>query len=173
MSIGSRIVHEIREIGRNALFFFVWFLLLMVVFKLLLDQYDIHVYAISKAALAAIILGKTVVLLNNVWPTGGGSERALIMSVVVKTLVYTGGVAGVLLLERLFESFRETGTFSAAWTEVAERGGVTHVAAVAILISLALFCYNIVHAVSNRLGEGELHRLLFSKGYEAPRHSSD
>lgn len=77
-----------RELAPKVLFFFVSFMLIFVLFKLFVSQYSIEFSAFAKAAVAALILGKVVPILD--WAESGyrfeGYRRIVV--VAVKTLSY-------------------------------------------------------------------------------------
>jgi hypothetical protein len=59
-SIEGGLFGLIREMAPVVLFFFVAFLLIFVIFKLFVSQYEIEFSAFSRAAVAALILGKVI-----------------------------------------------------------------------------------------------------------------
>jgi hypothetical protein len=68
-SIEGGVLGLMREMAPVVLFFFIAFLLIFVMFKLFVSQYEIEFSAFTKAAIAALILGKVVPLLD--WAQSG------------------------------------------------------------------------------------------------------
>src|SRR5438067_13472438 len=72
----------------KVLFFFVAFMLIFLLFKLFVAQYSIEFSAFTKAAVAALIMGKLIPLLD--WAQFGNrfeGHRRIVM-VAAKTLIY-------------------------------------------------------------------------------------
>ena len=95
-------------------FFFVGFLLILAVFKLLLADHDVKIAVIGKAAFAALILGKVVLLLRNRAFMQAFSGSPGIVRVYYRTAVYLVGVFVVLLAERTFHHYHEAGAIGPA-----------------------------------------------------------
>ena len=99
-----------RALAPVILFFFVAFLLIFLIFQLFGEQYSIEFSALSKAAVAALVLGKLIPVLD--WAQSGYRFNAYRPAVVIacKTLVY--GLVVILLGigERIFHAARQTGS---------------------------------------------------------------
>ena len=63
-AISAGLIDLVREMVPVVLFFFVAFFLIFFIFKLLSPKYSIDFSAFTKAAVAALILGKVALLLN-------------------------------------------------------------------------------------------------------------
>jgi hypothetical protein len=68
-SIKRFLVGAFYEMAPAVLFFFIAFLLIFLMFKLLVSQYSIEFSAFTEAAVAALILGKVIPLLD--WAQSG------------------------------------------------------------------------------------------------------
>jgi hypothetical protein len=77
-----------HELAPLVLFFFIALSLIFLLFKLFVAQYSIQFYAFTKAAVAALILGKVVPLLD--WAQSGYrfKNHRRIVVVAAKTLIY-------------------------------------------------------------------------------------
>ena len=106
----QRLAHLVRALAPVILFFFVAFLLIFLIFQLFGEQYSIEFSALSKAAVAALVLGKLIPVLD--WAQSGYRFNAYRPAVVIacKTLVY--GLVVILLGigERIFHAARQTGS---------------------------------------------------------------
>jgi len=163
MSATEWVKHELLEVGAATLYFLIGFILILVLFKLLLDQYDIQLVALSKAVIGALICAKVVVLLKNRkimqvfsdWPGYG--------TVLYKTLVYDVGLFVILLLEKTIERYGEAGSVGAALKQVFETRDIHHVMAVALMASVMFLFYNATGELSRRLGEVKVRAAFFGE----------
>src|SRR5215472_2866213 len=130
-----------REMGPKILFFFSAFALIFVLFKLFVAQYSIEFSAFTKAAIAALILGKVIPLLD--WTQSGHRFETHRRIVVIgsKTLIY--GLVVILLGigDRLFEDFSKEGSLSAAVNLFVANANVQRFLGLVLLISLVIFIY--------------------------------
>jgi len=143
---------EVEVVALTTLYFATWFGALVVVKKLILDEYHIEFRGLSIALLGALVIAKVVLVLEHV-PLGQWVERhAAALDVVLRTLLYSLGVAVVLLLEKAFESRHEAGGFAAAALSVFEHRDIPHVWANTICISGALLVFNALAVLRPHLG---------------------
>src|SRR5450755_3438730 len=109
-TIAHALIGLVREMAPVVLFFFVAFGLIGLLYKLFVSQYSIEFSAFSKAAVAALILGKVVLLLDWAQPGRGLERYRRIVVVVCKTIIYALAVIIVGLGERIVHSMREAGS---------------------------------------------------------------
>ncbi len=91
-----------------------------MLFKLFVSQYSIEFSAFSKAAVAVLILGKVIPLLD--WAQSGyrfGTHRRAVV-IGCKTFMYRLVVIALGIGEKIFHSVREAGSF---------QDGISHVIA--------------------------------------------
>jgi hypothetical protein len=99
--VGARILHEAREAVPPTLFFFVGFNFIVLTTNLLLADYGAAVFNFMVATLAALVVGKAV-LVANAMPYIRHYDRApLIRPILFKTAFY----AVIVFLARLLERF--------------------------------------------------------------------
>ena len=91
--------------------------------------------------------------------------KAAWMHVILRTALYSLGVFVVLVLEKGFEGRHEYGGFAQAISAMWKQEDVYHLWANAIVVTGALFVYNMLSVVRGYLGEGGLLRLFLT-----PRH---
>jgi len=159
MELKQRIVHELKVVGVATLYFGSWLAVSILIKQLILAEYQIDFYGMSKAVIGALILAKVVLVLEHV-PLGTWlSTRPAWICVIVRTILYALGVLLVLLLEKGFEGRYEYGGFVPALRELFEQADIYHVWVNAIVISGALLVFNMLTVVRRHLGEGGLLRL--------------
>ena len=147
----------------KVLFFFCAFGLLFLLFKLFVLQYSIEYSAFAKAAVAALILGKVVPILD--WAQFGsrfeGQRRILVIA--IKTGIYALVVVLLGIGERIFGAFRKAGSLSAAISLLLENANVNRFMGLVLLISLVLAAYLTIQEIDRALGDESLYRLLVQK----------
>jgi hypothetical protein len=162
VSLGPRLKKEIKEVALTTLYFAVWLGVLVLLKRLILADYQIEFHGVSIALVGALIIAKVVLVLEHV-PLGQWIRRHIaVFEVLLRTLLYTLGVAVVLLLEKAFEARHEEGGFGAALARVLEHRDIAHVWANTICVGSALLVFNAVSVLRRHLGEGRLAALFLA-----------
>jgi len=152
-----------RELAPKVLFFFGAFMFLFLLFKLFVAQYSIEFSAFTRAAVAALVLGKLIPILD--WAQSGyrfETHRRIVV-IVGKTLVYALAVIVFWIGERLLEAFRKQGSMSAAVDFMIANTNVQRFFGLVLLISLVVGTYLTMQEIDRAMGEGSLSRLLFER----------
>jgi hypothetical protein len=160
-----------RELAPKVLFFFTAFMLIFLLFKLFVAQYSIEFSAFTKAAVAALVLGKVIPLLD--WADSGYrfARRRRITVILGKTLVYAMVVIALWTGERIFEASRKAGTFRGGLDFVIANANVHRFFGLVLLISLVVGTYLTMQEIDRAMGEGALLRLLFERPVDEQVHS--
>ena len=162
MSIKQKLNEEIKAVGIAALYFGCWIGALLLVKSLVLAEYKIAFHGWSVAVVGALVLSKVVLVLEHV-PLGAWlRSRPAWVEVVLRTAMYTLGVAVVLALEKGFEGRHEYGGFGQALRQLLQQADIYHVWANTIVLSGALLGYNALMVVRRHLGKGGLIRIFLS-----------
>jgi hypothetical protein len=157
----NKILKELKSIARTAAYFAIVFMLMMLMKKLYLADYNIEFTGLATALVGALILSK-VVLLMELIPLGHALEqKPAIVDVLVRTLLYTVGVLIVVLLEKAFEDRREAGGFGKGIEYVLNHRDIYHVWAQIIGCASALFVYNCFSILQRALGKNALEKMFF------------
>ena len=171
-SIEGGVLGLIREMAPVVLFFFTAFLLIFVMFKLFVSQYEIEFSAFTKAAIAALILGKVVPLLD--WAQSGyrfdNHRRAVV--IVCKTFVYGLVVIVLGIGEKVFHSVREAGSLRDGINRVVANANLDRFLGLVLLISLTVGTFLVMQEISRAMGKGTLFRLFFEPPLDHPRPQS-
>ena len=167
--LGHLVMALLREMAPKVLFFFIAFMILFVLFKLFVAQYSITYGAFTRAAVAALILGKVVPILD--WAQSGYRFEAQRRIVVIagKTLLYAFVVIALGTGERLFEAYRKAGTARGSLGLLEAEASLPHFLGLVLLISLVVGGYLTLQAIDEALGKGTLLRVLFGRPQERPR----
>jgi hypothetical protein len=160
-SIADGLRALVREMAPVVLFFFVAFVLIFLLFKLFVSQYSIEFSAFSKAAVAALILGKVIPLLD--WAQSGYRFDTHRPAVVIgcKTFIYGLVVIMLGIGEKIFHSVREAGSFQEGISRVIANANLDRFLGLVLLISLIVGSYLAMQEVSRAMGKGALFRLFF------------
>ena len=117
----------------------------------------------SKAAVAALVLGKLIPLLD--WAQSGYSYKAYRPAVVIacKTLIY--GLVVILLGigEKIFHAARQTGSLRGGIDFVIAHANLSRFLGMVLLISLVIGSYLVLQEVDRAMGNGALFRLFFER----------
>ncbi len=171
MSFRQKLGKEIVAVLLTTLYFAVCFGILVLLKRLYLFEYHIKFRGLSLALLGALIVAKVVLLMEHVTLGQWIRKHALVVEVVLRTILYTIGVAVALFLERGFEVRHEHGGFLAGVAWVFQHREMHHVWADTIAVGASLLIFNTVTAVHHNLGHGRLHRLLLTPPAEKSESS--
>lgn len=168
-SIRRFFVGVFNEMAPVVLFFFVAFLLIFVMFKLFVSQYEIEFSAFTKAAIAALILGKVVPLLD--WAQSGYRFDTHRRAVVIgcKTFIYGLVVIVLGIGEKIFHSVREAGSFQDGISRVIANANVDRFLGLVLLISLTVGSFLVIQEISRAMGKGALFKLFFERPLDNSR----
>lgn len=162
-SIVDALIDLVREVAPVVLFFFIAFILIFLLFKLFVSQYSIEFSAFTKAAVAALILGKVIPLLD--WAESGYRFDSYRPAVVIaaKTLIY-GLVVFVLGTgERIFEACRRAGTLRGGIDYVIAHANLHRSLGLVLLISLVIGAYLALQQINRVMGKRVLLRAFFER----------
>ena len=161
MKAFERLKKEIKEIGLVTLYFLIGFGFIFLLKKLFLAEYSLAFYGFTKAAIAALVVAKVVVILDETHLVDRLRRFPRCVSVFYKTTVYTLGVFLVMSCEKLFHAYREKGAISSATEALIKSRDMHHVLAATICVALLLVGYSVIVEINRAMGEGALFRLFF------------
>jgi hypothetical protein len=152
MSFSDKLKHEFKSVLVVTLYFAAWFVALMVLKKLFLEEYDIAFSGVAQAFIGAAIMAKVVLILEKV-PLGSWvKQQPAWVDVLVRTLLYIAGVFLVLLAEKLFEQRHEYSSFGASVAGAFESANAATVWAKTLVVGWGLLFFNGFTVISRRLG---------------------
>jgi hypothetical protein len=167
-SIGARVVaallREFRHVLPPTLFFFVGFHLIAFTKQLILAQHQIEFTGFMIATVAALVVGK-VVLVADKMPFLSRFDRApLIQPILFKTAVYWAFVFLARLIEAFVHSVIIDGDPPGAFFSELHAAFSWHRFVAVQLWILVLFLIYVTASELNTLfGDGELRRILFTR----------
>ena len=162
-SIKRGLIGLYHEMLPPVLFFFTAFLLIGVIFKLLVTQYSIQFTAFTSAAVAALIIGKVILLID--WAESGrdfGSHRRIVV-IACQTFVYAFAVLTLGIAERVFEAAHKAHSLSEGFNITLANAHFDRFIGLVILISMVVFIYLVFQEIQRAMGKGALYRLLIER----------
>ena len=161
MKILKKIINEIKIVACIAAYFAIVFITMMVMKKLYLKDYNIQFSGISQALIGALILSKVVILMEFISLGQWVKHQPTIVDIILRTFLYTLGVAIVIILEKAFETRHGAGGFIDAIPFVINHRDINHVWATTIGTAASLFVYNSFTVVQRYMGKKGFIKLFF------------
>jgi len=152
MRLFNWLVHEMRELFPVTLFFFVGFGLILLIVKLILQDYSVQVGVLSRAMLLSVIAGKVVLLLENVrlderfpnWP------RSTLIA--IKTGFYSTGAVIAGVIEKILEAWRSSTGLGEATREAWLKSSGSRFSATVLCMTLS---FDLLYFSRARPGDGQ------------------
>ena len=163
MKILKKILEEIKIILRTATYFAIVFLLMMVMKKLYLEDYNIEFTGLSQAIIGALVMAKVIILMELISLGPWVQRQPPIVDVIIRTLLYTLGVLIVVVLEKAFEDRHKAAGYGEAISYVLSHRDIYHVWATTIGAAGSILVYNAFSVVQRTMGKNGLAKLFFSK----------
>ena len=162
MSFRQKLKDEIAAMGIAMLYFGCWIATLLLIKALVLAEYQIVFHEWSLAVVGALILSKVVLVLEHVSLGKWVRAQPAWVDVVLRTIMYSLGIAVVLVLEKGFEGRHEHGGFGPALRHLFLQEDVHRVWANIVCLTSALLGYNVFSAIQRHFGEGALAQVFLS-----------
>jgi hypothetical protein len=137
----ERIMEEVREVIPPTVFFFFAFLIISVSRALLLRQYGVQVSVMAGVVLAALLVGKVVLLADMLPFVNRFPEKPLMYNVLWKTAIYTVAALLAHYLEHLVPIWWREGEFVAAQRHLAAEIVWPHFWVIQMWLVVLLFLY--------------------------------
>jgi hypothetical protein len=162
-SLVAFVIKELREVVPPTLFFAVGFNLIVFTTDLILADYLVRFGNFIVATMAALVVGKAVLVANAMPFLRRFDTAPLIRPVLFKTLVYWAVVFLVRFLEKIAEYFIDGGSPGGIPDYVVAHFTWHRFAAIQIWIFVLFLVYTSVAELNARLGEGELRKIFFTR----------
>ena len=162
MSFKQKLKDEIKDIGIAVLYFGCWIGALLSLKSLILAEYKIAFQGWSVVVVGTLVLSKVVLVFKHVSLGAWLRSRPAWVDVVLRTVLYSIGVAIVLVIEKGLEVRHEYGGFGRALRQLLQQEDVHQLWTNTLCLSGALLGYNALAVVRRHLGNRGLIRLFLS-----------
>jgi len=159
--LGERIKQEVLEVLPPTIFFFIAFHILALFRALMLRQYGIELSSVAGATVAALLVGKVVLLADLLPFVNRFPEKPLIYNVVWKTAIYVLAALIVHYLEHLAPLWWRARDFSAANRQLLEEIVWPHFWAIQLWLLVLLFVYCALRELVRVIGPHEVRTMFF------------
>jgi hypothetical protein len=161
--LGARLLHEIREALPPTIFFFVGFNFVVLTSNLLVARYLIGLSNFMLTTLAALVVGKAVLVANKIPLLRRYDRAALVRPILFKTAFYWVMVFLARLLERFVHFFVLEHNHPADFFRYLITTFSWHrFVAISLWICVLFLIYVTASEFSHLFGPGEIPRLLFT-----------
>jgi hypothetical protein len=162
----EKIMEEIKAVLPPAIFFFVALHTVAFVRLLLLEGTGIDVTTSMSVTLAALVMGKVVLIADMLPIINRYPDKPLAYNVIWKTVIYTLVSLLVHYLEHLFDFWRHAGSLAEANKELFAKIVWPHFLGIQILLVVMILCYCTMRELVRVIGRHQVLRIFF--GTPAP-----
>ena len=157
----SKIKEEFLAVIPPTLFFFIALHIVTIVRVLMARGTQFTPLSTISIAVAALILGKSVLIADMLPIINRYPERPLIYNVIWKTVIYLV-VSGIIhYLERLYDFWKQAGSFAAGNEKLLAEMVWPHYWAVQILLFVLILMYCTAHELIRVIGKEKVMRIFF------------
>ena len=157
----NKLKEEFFKILPPTIFFFVALHIVMFVRILMLKGTTVHTSSTISIAVAALILGKAVLLADMVPMINRFPNKPLIYNVVWKTVIYWLMATLIHYVERLIDFWRQTGGFVAGNEKLLAEIIWPHFWAIQIILFVLIAMYCTMHELVRVIGKEKVLRIFF------------
>ena len=157
------IIKQFREVVPPTLFFAIGFNLIALTTQLVLADYLIHFADFMLVTIAALVVGKSVLVANALPFFRRFDTAPIVQPVLFKTIIYCAVVFVVRFFEKLGKYCFAGGTFSGIPEYVAKHFSWNRFVAIQIWIFVLFLIYTIGAELNSLFGDGELLKILFTR----------
>jgi hypothetical protein len=144
-----------------ASFFFIGFVIVLLIVKLMLEQYSIETVTLSRALIGALIAAKVVLILDKTPVARSFKSYPRIIPVVAKAAVYALSFILVTKLEQSLDAWRHSGAVQSDRASMSIHGDLHRLLAVALGVGIVFAVYFALSEISEHIGDGVLWNLFF------------
>ena len=160
-TVAEKIKEEARAMIPPTVFFFVTLHLVALFRVLMLKGTGIALQTSAQVTIAALILGKAVLIADMLPFINRFPEKPLAYNISWKTAIYVLISMAVHYLERLFEAWRETHDVAATNQKLLSEIVWPHFWAIQILLLVVIFMYCTLREFVRVIGADRTRRMLF------------
>src|SRR5881392_957432 len=159
--LSTKLKKEFFELLPPTIFFFVALHIVAFVRVLMLKGTGIAPSSSISIAVAALILGKAVLIADLLPMINRFPNKPLIYNVAWKTLIYLLMSVLIHYLERLIDFWRQAGSFVAGNKELLTKIMLPHFWAIQIILLVLIAMYCMMHELVRVVGKEQVLRIFF------------
>lgn len=160
-NISLRLKREISGAIPTVLFFFVVFQLLAFSRALVLKGYDIQVSSFVNATIAALIVGKVVLIADLLPIINRFPNRPIVYNITWKTFIYMVAALLVRYAEHLISFIREYKDLAVANSHLLDEVVWPHFWYVQLWLLICFFIYNTLRELGRVIGQDQIRSIFF------------
>lgn len=168
----DKMKHELKKLLPPTIFFFVMLHVIALVRALMTRGTGISAPTAASVTIAALILGKAVLIANALPFINRFPEKPLIWNAGWKTLIYTLVALIIHYLERLYEYWKKAQDLAAANHQLIAETNWAHFWAIQILLITLIANYCVFAELSRVIGPDKLRAMFFSSPLDKPAPGS-
>jgi hypothetical protein len=157
----AKLKEEFFKLLPPTIFFFVALHIVMFVRVLMLEKTGVKLSSSISIAVAALILGKAVLLADMVPMINRFPNKPLIYNVAWKTVIYWLMATLIHYVERLIDFWRQAGSFVAGNQKLLAEIIWPHFWAIQIILFVLIAAYCMVHELVRVIGKEKALRIFF------------
>jgi len=148
------IQRELKKLTGLFFFFLISFGYILLVMKLLLKEYSIDAYILTKAIVGALIAAKSVAIMDVTPLFNRFDHLPCYINILYKTSLYTAAVLILGGIEHLFHASREAKGIGPAISSFLNSEHFYHMLATTLCIAVVFLLHNIFRELDTYLGKG-------------------
>jgi hypothetical protein len=159
--LSTKLKEEFFKLLPPTIFFFVALHIIAFVHVLMLKRTGISPSSSVSIAIAALLLGKAVLIADMLPMINRFPNKPLIYNVAWKTVIYWLISVAIHYVERLIEFWRQTGSFAAGNQKLFTEIIWPHFWAIQIILFVLIAAYCMVHELVRVIGREKAMRIFF------------
>jgi hypothetical protein len=159
--LSAKLKEELEAVVPPVIFFFVALHIVALVRTLMLEGTGIPVNTAVSITVAALILGKAVLLADHLPIINRYPQKPLMYNIIWKTAIYTLVSIFIHYLERLFDFWRHTGSIAGANRKLLAEMVWAHFLAVQIILVVMIFSYCTMRELIRVIGRRRVMEIFF------------
>ncbi len=159
--LSAKIKEEFKSLLPPTIFFFVALHIVALVRALMLRGTGIAPFSVGAVTVAALILGKAVLIADHLPIINRYPTKPLIYNVVWKTVIYTLVASLIHYLEQLIDFWRQTGSLVAGNREFFAKMIWARFLAIQILLVVMVFSYCSIRELARVIGRDKMVEMFF------------
>src|SRR4051812_15944700 len=152
---------QVKHALPPTIFFFIGFNLILWTKRLILQEHGVEFSGFFTALLAALLVGKAVLVTDNLPFMGRFDGAPLIQPILFKSAIYWVCVLIVRMAEEFIHFAAAGGAAADFWDHLVYRFSLARFLSIQIWLMVLFLAYVTIHEVNELFGDGELYRLFF------------